>query len=73
VEPLLSTADGEHSEHGVDVQSAVEVELKPDHECALLVINVELDVLELRPRHDLVAHQSLLDEWGHQEDGALVQ
>jgi len=42
----LSTADGEHLEHGEPVQQNAELDHKRDLEFASLVMSVELDVLD---------------------------
>jgi len=73
VELQSSTAEWEHSEHGEHVQSAAEVELKPDLECASLVTPVELHAQELFQNQDRAELQSSTADGEHSEHGELVQ
>jgi len=72
VEPQLSTHDGDHTEHGADVQSDVDEELKHEPDHVLLVTNVVPDVLDHQLNHEPAEHPSSTLDWELSEHGAHV-
>jgi len=69
-ELLLSTLDGEDTEHGAHALSDVDPELKQEADHVSGVTNAEQDVQDLPLKHDHVDLQSSTHDWELSEHGA---